>query len=71
VRAGAAWSPCRAVSFLTEYVHEHPDRLPERDTLQATLAGARDYGHASLVLSLLEERDRRERARRIHRAKVT
>ena len=56
------------MSFLTEYLSENPDRLPERETLQAKLAGARDYGHASLVLSLLEERDRRDRAGRMARA---
>jgi hypothetical protein len=56
------------MSFLTEYLSEHPERLPERDALQATLARAGDYGHASLVLSLLEERDRRDRERRIRRA---
>ena len=50
------------MSFLTEYLSDHPDRLPDRDSLEATLAGARDYGHASLVLSLLAEHDRRGRA---------
>jgi hypothetical protein len=53
------------MSFLTEYLSEHPERLPERDALQATLARAGDYGHASLVLSLLDERDRRDRANRL------
>ena len=47
------------MSFLTEYLRDRPDRLPDRESLQATLAGARDYGHASLVLSLLAEHDRR------------
>jgi hypothetical protein len=50
-----------AMSFLTEYLADHPDRLPDRRTLRATLSEARDYGHASLVLSLLAEHDRRER----------
>jgi hypothetical protein len=53
------------MSFLTEYVQDNPDRLPGRDALQAKLAGAGDYGHASLVLSLLEEHDRRDRAVRL------
>jgi hypothetical protein len=47
------------MSFLTEYLRDRPDRLPDRETLQATLSGAGDYGHASLVLSLLAEHDRR------------
>ena len=47
------------MSFLTEYLRDRPDRMPARETLQAALADARDYGHASLVLSLLTEHDRR------------
>jgi hypothetical protein len=47
------------MSFLTEYLRDRPDRLPDRETLQATLAGVREYGHASLLLSLLAEHDRR------------
>jgi hypothetical protein len=53
------------MSFLTDYLEDHPDRLPGREALQAKLAGARDYGHASLVLSLLEQHDRRDRSGRL------
>ena len=52
------------MSFLTEYLSDRPDRLPPRETLQAALADARDYGHASLLLSLLTEHDRRAAAPR-------
>jgi len=52
------------MSFLTEYLRDLPDRLPDRQTLRETLADARDYGHASLVLSLLTEHDRRAAAPR-------
>jgi hypothetical protein len=48
------------MSFLTEYLRDRPDRLPDRDTLRDKLDAARDFGHASLVLSLLAEHDRRE-----------
>lgn len=50
-----------AMSFLTEYLRDRPDRLPDRESLTQTLHQAKDFGHASLVLSLLEEHDRRER----------
>ena len=51
-----------AMSFLTEYLRDRPDRLPDRETLRETLGAARDFGHASLVLSLLAEHDRRDLA---------
>jgi hypothetical protein len=47
------------MSFLTEYLRDRPDRLPDRSALQSTLAEARDHGHASLILALLTEHDRR------------
>jgi hypothetical protein len=46
------------MSFLTEYLRDRPDRLPDRETLRQTLADARDYGHARLVLAVLAEHDR-------------
>ena len=58
---GGAGGMPSAMSFLTEYLRDRPDRLPDRDTLTKTLQQARDFGHASLVLSLLDEHDRRDR----------
>jgi len=52
------------MSFLTEYLQDRPDRLPEREALDAELSRSEDYGHASVVLDLLAEHDRRDRASR-------
>lgn len=52
------------MSFLTEYLQDRPDRLPERETLDAELSRSEDFGHASIVLDLLAEHDRRARVDR-------